>query len=84
MKADLEIRCFCNRHPLLAVAGQDTNGNGFVHVKTWKGQRLYAEIIITSGTAHIRCRECYRWNKVRIVRTEVTSDLQELPESLVI
>jgi hypothetical protein len=79
---ELELRCFCHRHPLLAVAGRDDNGEGYVHVKTWKGGRLYAEVILTAGTAMVRCRECYRWHRFRIVRTEVVSEPSELPRTI--
>jgi hypothetical protein len=81
----LEVRCFCARKPLLAVCGRDARtGQGFVHLKTWKGQRLYAEVVVSSGTAHIRCRDCFRWHRVRIVNTEVEIQAKKLPESIAI
>lgn len=79
---ELELRCFCNRHPLLAVAGRDSNGRGYVHIKTWKGQRIYAEVVILSGAAMVRCRECYRWHRFRIVKSDVESLQTNLPESI--
>lgn len=82
---DQEIRCFCSRKPLLAVGGRDTRtGQGFIHVKTWKGGRLYAEVVITEGTARIRCRECLRWHSVRIVKSRLEIKQEPLPESVAV
>lgn len=78
----VEIRCSCRGEPLLAVGGRDDDGNGFVHVKTWKGKRLYMEVIITEGTAHIHCRNCFRWMRIRIVHKTVEQDFQRLPETI--
>jgi hypothetical protein len=79
---DLEIRCFCNRAPLLAVAGRDTkSGDGYIHIKSWKGNRLYTEVIVTSGVAHVRCRECFRWHTIKIVHT-VSVTAEKLPDSI--
>lgn len=82
-QAELELRCFCHRKPLLGVAGRGTDGKGYVHIKTWKGNRLYAEVVIVAGTAMVRCRECLRWHRFRI-RTEVQAAPAELPESITV
>jgi hypothetical protein len=70
MMADggLPMRCFCAGEPLLAVCGVDRAGEPWVHVKVWKGQRLYSEIMVSSGVVKLRCRKCLRWHKVTIVR----------------
>jgi hypothetical protein len=62
----------------------DRNGKGFVHIKTWKGGKLYVEAIVTDGTAHIRCRECLRWHTVRIVRERVNVTAERLPDSIAV
>lgn len=78
-----EVRCFCQRKPLLAVCGRDSkSGEPFVHIKTWKQQRLYAEVVVTSGVVRIHCRECLRWHTIRIVRLKVDVRPEELPESI--
>lgn len=77
-----EIRCFCRRKPLLAVAGVDSDGQGYIHVKSWKQGRLYVELVVTEGTVHICCRECLRWQRIRIVRETVTSSQEGLPETI--
>ena len=77
-----EIRCFCSRKPLLAVAGVDSEGKGYVHVKSWRQDRLNAEVVVTEGTASIHCRLCFRWTTVRIVHGDVTSKQEELPETI--
>ena len=65
----LPVRCTCATHPLLAKCGRDeTTGEPWVHVKVWKGKRLYSEMVVTSGVVQIRCRECLRWYRIKIVR----------------
>jgi len=64
----LEVRCHCARRPLLAKCGRDDDGEPWVHVKVWKGKRLYTELVATSGDVKIRCRDCLRWQVIRIVR----------------
>lgn len=68
LKRGLEIRCFCAHRPLLAKCGTDEHGEPWIHVKVWKGQRLYTEIVATSGVVKIRCRECLRWQRIHIIR----------------
>lgn len=63
----IPMRCFCVGEPLLGVCGVDARGEPWVHVKVWKGQRLYAEVVATSGLVKLRCRKCLRWHKVTIV-----------------
>ena len=63
-----ELRCSCSRRPLLALYGRGTDGNLFVHLKVFKGRRLYAEAVFTSGIVRLHCRECLRWTTVRIVQ----------------
>lgn len=75
----LDVRCYCVHRPLLAKCGRDEDGEPWIHVKVWKGKRLYTEIVATSGTVRIRCRECLRWYKVKIVRGAPT--LQEEKQS---
>lgn len=63
-----DIRCICARKPLLAVYGVDREGKPFIHVKVYKQSRLYAELFIDgNATCRIRCRECLRLQKVKIV-----------------
>lgn len=79
----LEIRCpFCRHQPLLAVAGRDGSGRPYIHVKSWKGGRLYTEIVITEGTAHLHCRDCYRWTNVRIRTDDLEHNVETLPSDL--
>jgi hypothetical protein len=63
---DIEIRCFCAREPLLALAGRDTRGNPYVHMKVYKSRKLYGEMVATSGTVMLHCRECFRWHRITI------------------
>ena len=81
-KNEMEIRCFCRRAPLLAVCGRDDKGKPFIHVKSARKDRINAEVIVTSGTAHIHCRDCLRWHKVTIKLVTVDQKPEQLPSSL--
>lgn len=63
-KTQHELRCTCRFSPKLAEYGIDEKGVPYVHVKVWKGRRLYTEVIFTGGIARIFCRDCSRWYRV--------------------
>lgn len=65
-RTKLELRCFCSRRPLLAYYGQDEKGEPYLHQKVHKQGRIYGESVFRTGLAEIRCRECYRWTRVRL------------------
>lgn len=65
--ANIEVRCFCSRSPLLAKAGRDKDGRPFVWMKVYKQRRLYGEMVAVEGEVHLRCRECRRWHRITIV-----------------
>lgn len=71
-----KLQCFCARKPLLAVYGVDHEGQLFIHIKIWKQDRIYGEIVCTGGVTKIRCRECLRWHRIRVVQPDVMA-LQE-------
>lgn len=63
------LRCFCSRSPILAVYGLDDDGELYVHQKTFKGNRIYNEIFVKpkpGTTMKLHCRECLRWQEIRI------------------
>jgi len=62
-----DLRCFCSREPLLATYGIDKGGELYVHIKVWKQKKIFGNIIIKGGEVNLQCRECKRWQKVRIV-----------------
>ena len=65
----IPLRCYCRERPLLAMCGRDhKTGEPWVHVKSWKGDKLYVEIVVNSGVVRLRCRACMRWHRVKIVR----------------
>lgn len=85
MPESLELRCFCSGTPLLAICGRNTKTHQpFVHIKTWKSQKLIAEVIIESGKARIRCRKCLRFHTVTIRTDDVNMKPEQLPDSLVL
>lgn len=79
----LSVRCFCTRQTLLAVCGRDTKDlTPFVHVKTTKNKKVITEVIITSGVVRIRCRECFRWHTIRIIKQNIQHQEENLPETI--
>lgn len=85
MTKELEIRCFCQHEPILAVGGRDSeNGLPFIHIKSVGRGRLNVEAIITEGTVHLRCRVCMRWHTVRIVKQKIESKPERLPDSIAV
>lgn len=84
-KREIELRCECSRRPLLGKAGRDKDGNPYVHVKVYKQRKIYGEIVATEGIVRLRCRECFRWSTVRIVRqrgSDVQFTEEPLPEAI--
>lgn len=77
---DLPIRCFCTKHPLLAVCGRTTAGELFVHVKHRMGSKT-AESVHLGGTVRLKCYHCGRWHTVRMKTPAVTVNPEPLPES---
>lgn len=63
-----EIRCICARTPLLATYGTYKDGKPYIHIKVYKQRRIYGEVFISADAeVKIRCRECFRLQRVRIV-----------------
>ncbi len=75
-----ELRCFCNRQPLLATFGIDSKGKLFIHVKIYKARRIFGELVIEGGVVKLHCRECLRWHVIRISQNSAV--LQETHEEL--
>ena len=65
-----ELRCFCSHRPLLAVYGLN-KGELYVHVRIFKQQRIFGEVVVTGGIVQLHCRECLRWHKVVIRQPNV-------------
>ena len=72
------LRCFCRYKPILAVMKRDRQGKPFVHIKVFKSNRIYAEVVFSRGDMRVRCRECYRWHQVRIVQQR--AQLEDVPD----
>jgi hypothetical protein len=62
-----QLRCFCAHKPLLGIYGVDSRGKLYVHIKVYKADRIFGEVIVT-GDVKIRCRDCYRWHTVVIIQ----------------
>lgn len=62
-----ELRCFCAPKPLLAMYGVDESGRLYVHIRIYKQGKIYGEVYHTGGVVEIRCRNCFRWNRVVFV-----------------
>lgn len=76
-----ELRCFCRSKPLLATYGIDSFGVLFVHVKVYKGDRIYGEIVVEGGLVKLHCRNCLRWHRVNISGTRARLAESETPEA---
>ena len=72
------LRCFCSGHPILAVVKLDSRRHPFVHIKVYKGRRIYAEIVFSRGDMRVRCRDCYRWHQIRIIQEHAV--LEDVPD----
>lgn len=81
-RREKELRCFCKQKPLLATYGQDSRGKLFVHIKVYKGSRIYHESVVMGGTVKIRCRNCLRWHQVNIVGHVAELTTTQVPETL--
>ncbi len=76
-----EIRCFCADNTLLAVIKRDKRGKPVVHMKIYKARRIFGEIILSLGEMEMRCRDCLRWHKVRILRDDVDRAVSRRPRT---
>jgi len=75
-RREKELRCFCERKPLLATYGIK-DGKLFVHVKIWKARRIFGELVIEGGIVKLRCRDCLRWHKIRLVQDKAVLEKTE-------
>lgn len=49
--------------------GKDEHDELYIHIKVFKQSRVFAEITIgASAKVQIRCRECLRLHKVKIIQ----------------
>lgn len=77
-RREKELRCFCSREPLLATYGIDSREKLYLHVKIYKARRIYGELVIEGGLVKIRCRDCLRWHKIRVVQHKAVLEETEL------
>lgn len=68
-----DLRCICSHRTLLAKVARDPEtGAPCLHVKALKkGQRAPLEMLLLSGTAKIRCRDCLRWFRISVRREKI-------------
>lgn len=57
-----ELRCVCTHRPLLGIYGINEQGKGYIHVRVYKGGRVYGEVEHVGGITKLLCRECQRWS----------------------
>lgn len=81
IKTEHELRCTCHREPMLAVFGIE-DGKPYVHVKVYKGRRIYSEVVVTDGVVRLLCRDCGRWYRITI-RNERPALISTPPPSMV-
>jgi hypothetical protein len=83
-KTSHELRCFCGRKPLLAVYGLDERNKLYIHIKIWKQERIFGEILVTDGVVKIHCRECLRWHTVVILKPGLAKLEETVAPSMII
>lgn len=49
-------------------------------VKTVKNGQTVTEVVLTSGTMQVRCRECLRFHKITVIQTPKMFDIEVLLE----
>jgi len=76
-----EIRCFCPDKTLLAVIKRDSENKPYVHLRVYKSHRIFGEILFAFGEMEIRCRDCWRWHKIRIIKNDATRSLSKRSRS---
>ena len=80
-RREKELRCFCRGEPLLATYGIDSKCKLFVHVKIYKQNRIYGELVFEGGIVKIRCRNCLRWHRVMFQEYAATLSEDQAPEA---
>jgi hypothetical protein len=75
-KSSYELRCFCAHEPLLGTYGRNERGELYIHVRVYKQDRIYGEVVVTSGRVQIHCRDCLRWHRV-VIRSYEDVELKE-------
>lgn len=73
-----QIRCFCSRKPLLAMYGKGEDGEPYIHILVYKQRRIYGDIHIDGdANCRIRCRECLRVHRIRIITRRRRLELEQ-------
>lgn len=75
------LRCTCNQEPLLAMYGRDKNGDAYIHVRIYKGNRVYGEIYTTHPIS-LLCRLCGMWWNINIVNQRYQMNKRKAPASV--
>lgn len=71
LDAPERIECVCSRKPLLARGGRWAGG-AFLWIKN---VRAKLDLVVTSGTVRIKCRECNRMHTITIKETVTTDSI---------
>ncbi len=71
-----ELRCYCVHKPLLSTYGITADGEPYMHVRVYKQNRIYADVMI-EGEADVKltCRDCFRIHKIKILTRERRSEI---------
>ena len=81
-ESDVQIRCICAVHPILAIARVSSTGTRFVHIRIYKQKKIYGEIVVESGLVRIRCRSCGRWYSLHVRHDSHEAIAERLPGSI--
>ena len=59
--------------------GINSDGKVYIHIKIYKQGRVFGETYHVDGTVLMRCRNCMRWHRVRIVNAVPKLEETETP-----
>ena len=76
---ELELRCHCRYHPILAKYWVEPDGELTVSIRSWKQNRLFVNAKITGEARMVlQCRDCYRYHRITFPKGG-KAKLEELP-----
>lgn len=77
-----DYRCTCSSRRRLASYGVDKQNKLFIHVKVYKAERVYGEIVVQGlAVVRLRCPACSRWHVINITN-EVKPPIMEVDRSV--
>lgn len=83
MNNPIEVRCLCRRQPILAIAGRGDEGHAILQVKQTKSGHVTTNVVLTSGSCRVQCRDCHRWMNISINKEKVLTEMNSKVHSVI-